>query len=168
MNCLETNPFWDFSLRVYRAAGVASECLRLQDQLGADVNILLFCGWIGWEKNFELQLDDLNRVSSEVSEWNRCVLLPIRLARRYLKGAAPGPLYERIKLLELGAERHEQDRLYFLAADCLPANGGADRADALRRNIDLCLNKLYDMSPATSPLSELIIDAIGDSGASGL
>ena len=41
------NPFWRFSLRTYRAPGVQEACLALQDRCGADVNLLLFCGWTG-------------------------------------------------------------------------------------------------------------------------
>jgi uncharacterized protein (TIGR02444 family) len=37
------NAFWDFSLKVYAAAGVADECILLQDRFGIDVNLLLFC-----------------------------------------------------------------------------------------------------------------------------
>ena len=41
------HPFWRFSLRVYRAAGVQQACLALQEDCGADVNLLLLCGWQG-------------------------------------------------------------------------------------------------------------------------
>ena len=40
------HPFWRFSLRVYRAAGVQQACLALQEDCGADVNLLLLCGWL--------------------------------------------------------------------------------------------------------------------------
>lgn len=41
------NRFWRFSLAVYAAPGVADECLALQERCGIDVNILLFCAWVG-------------------------------------------------------------------------------------------------------------------------
>lgn len=40
-------PFWRFSVRLFRAAGVADACIALQDECGADVNLLLYCGWLG-------------------------------------------------------------------------------------------------------------------------
>ena len=43
------NAFWRFSLRTYRAPGVEAACLALQERCGADVNLLLFCGWVGRE-----------------------------------------------------------------------------------------------------------------------
>jgi uncharacterized protein (TIGR02444 family) len=41
------NVFWRFSLAVYASDGVARECLALQEALKADVNLLLFCAWMG-------------------------------------------------------------------------------------------------------------------------
>jgi uncharacterized protein (TIGR02444 family) len=41
------NPFWRFSLAVYKAPGVAAECLALQETLGNDVKVLLFCAFLG-------------------------------------------------------------------------------------------------------------------------
>ena len=37
------NPFWNYSLALYARAEVAKTCLALQDRLGLDVNLLLFC-----------------------------------------------------------------------------------------------------------------------------
>ncbi|MFB3151067.1 MAG: TIGR02444 family protein, partial [Alphaproteobacteria bacterium] len=41
------NPCWDFALVVYRRDGVAEACLALQESQGVDVNVLLFCCWLG-------------------------------------------------------------------------------------------------------------------------
>ena len=37
--------FWAFSLKVYAEQAVADICLDLQDQFGADVNVVLFMLW---------------------------------------------------------------------------------------------------------------------------
>ena len=39
-------PFWDYSLALYGRPGVEACCLRLQDRLGVDVNLLLLCCWL--------------------------------------------------------------------------------------------------------------------------
>ena len=39
--------FWSFSLTVYGRPGVEAACLELQDRFGADVNLALYCLWIG-------------------------------------------------------------------------------------------------------------------------
>ena len=44
---LPSSRFWDFSLEIYAKPGVAQACLALQDECGADVNLLLFCCWAG-------------------------------------------------------------------------------------------------------------------------
>ena len=42
----ETTPFWRFSLKFYRQAGVAEACIAAQDGCGVDVNLLLFLFWL--------------------------------------------------------------------------------------------------------------------------
>ena len=39
------SPFWRFSLRFYRQPEVADACIRLQEEAGIDVNLLLFLLW---------------------------------------------------------------------------------------------------------------------------
>ena len=39
------SPFWQFSLAFYRQPGVADACIRLQEEAGVDVNLLLFLLW---------------------------------------------------------------------------------------------------------------------------
>src|SRR6202000_1576818 len=39
--------FWTFSLAVYADPAVQRECLALQDDHGVDVNLLLFCAFVG-------------------------------------------------------------------------------------------------------------------------
>lgn len=43
----DDHPFWDYSLRVYCGDGVPAACLDLQDRFEIDVNVMLFCSWIG-------------------------------------------------------------------------------------------------------------------------
>ena len=43
---MEENPFWDFSLKFYDQKNVATSCLALQEDVGADVNLLLYCCWV--------------------------------------------------------------------------------------------------------------------------
>jgi len=44
---MEVERFWDFSVRTYRTEGVPAAGLSLQNDYGADVNMLLYCAWIG-------------------------------------------------------------------------------------------------------------------------
>ena len=81
------NPFWRFSLRTYRAPGVQDACLALQDRCGADVNLLLFCGWTGRDGR-ALDEGSLRSAVGRVGLWQSEVIAPLRLARRGLKRQA--------------------------------------------------------------------------------
>jgi len=117
------NAFWRFSLRVYRACGVQEACLALQEQRGADVNLLLFCGWLG-QGGRALTLPLLRQAMASVGAWQSEVIAPVRQARRALKqrSAAGSPtsfgpaLRKRILALELNLEYVEQCLLVELAA----------------------------------------------------
>mgnify|MGYP000439297982 CR=1 FL=1 len=41
------NNFWQYSVAFYREPGIAEACLKLQNQHGFDVNLVLFCIWHG-------------------------------------------------------------------------------------------------------------------------
>ncbi len=110
----EANPFWRFSLRLYRRPGVAPACLALQDRLGVDVNLLLFCLWAGADgrkltaKTIALAVD-LSRL------WSDNVVRPLRHARRFLKPLGLAKLRAEVARVELATEHMEQDLLYRLA-----------------------------------------------------
>ena len=136
------NPFWDFSLALYAAPGVAEACLALQDRHGADVNLLLFCCWAG-ARGHALEETELDRLMAAAAPWQERVVAPLRAARRWLKAeglhrSEAGPLYAGIKAQELAAERQEQDRLQAL----LPLPAGAPSEAALAGNLERYLARL--------------------------
>jgi uncharacterized protein (TIGR02444 family) len=73
------NPFWSFSLAVYAAPGVAAECLALQDTSGVDVNVLLFCAWLGATRRSVLTLEDFAAIEAAVEPWRDTVIRPMRV-----------------------------------------------------------------------------------------
>ena len=110
----KANPFWRWSLRVYRAPGVQEACLALQDRCGADVNLLLFCGWVGLAGR-ALDQRLLRR------RWPSRLLCG--LLRRLLRQILPSPalaLRRRVAALELQAESVEQTLLFELAGSWPP------------------------------------------------
>src|SRR5215212_2522385 len=80
------SPFWHFSLALYRAPGVADNCLRLQDEVGVDVNLLFFLLWNASLKR-QLSAADVQAVDSRVAGWRRTAVVPLREIRRALKAA---------------------------------------------------------------------------------
>lgn len=77
--------FWAFSLALYGKPGVAPALIGLQDRLGLDVNMLLYCCWVGADGR-QLSRDDLKAVEAVADPWQSEVVRPLRSLRRRLKG----------------------------------------------------------------------------------
>ncbi len=117
----ETTPFWRFSLHFYRQPGVPEACIALQDDCGVDVNLLLFLFWLADDGHL-LSADEVKRFDDKVRDWRILTIIPIRDARRRLKGAKtvvePGEqeaFRNKVKAVELEAERLQQEALYAFA-----------------------------------------------------
>ena len=132
---LPGHPFWDHSLELYSRPGVAESCLRLQDRLGLDINLLLYACWTAAEGAGRPSSGDWRRLVDETAAWREQVVEPLRAVRRFLKDppAVPGSagLRERVKALELEAEHAEQ-----LAIAALAGPGVAAAGDALATMLD--------------------------------
>lgn len=122
------HPFWNFSLEIYGGEGVAEACLDLQERRGCDVNILLFCCWLGVSGRPTLTADRLRAILKVSDAWQAEVVRPLRDVRRRLKDqpwpeALPETLdavRRRVADAELAAEHAEQTKLARLHAP--PAN----------------------------------------------
>ncbi len=137
------NPFWEFSVSVYGREGVAPACLRLQDQFGVDVNVLLYCCWIAAHRGAELDSAAMAQTMALTSPWRSGVVVPLRGIRRTLKASYDGyaantqeSLRTLVKRIELQAERLQQDALFATAKSIeqSPTNA-AERREAAARNI---------------------------------
>lgn len=127
MHSIET--FWGFSARTYQCESVPAACLALQNQHGADVNVLLFCCWVGASRG-EFETDSYESVMAFAHRWAENVVQPLRGARTWMKLNGPPDqqrvdeqfthLRERIKAVELEAEHLQQDRMQSLL-DKIPA-----------------------------------------------
>jgi uncharacterized protein (TIGR02444 family) len=115
------SPFWRFSLQFYRLPKVADACIALQEEAGVDVNLLLFLLWHARQRR-RLSAADLAALESKIAPWRDLTVIPLRSVRRALK--SPPALVEaataeafrnRIKAVELEAERLQQEAMYALA-----------------------------------------------------
>lgn len=129
---------WQYSLRLYAVPGISAACLRLQDEAGADVNmifLLLFAARSG------LQLSAVNvaTVEQECKNWHATVIEPLRQVRRLIKNdqlRAHCDVYQQVKRAELLAEQRHQ---FALAASLDRITERAPRTsplDAARMNLD--------------------------------
>jgi len=108
------HPFWNFSLEIYAAEGVSGACLDLQERRGCDVNILLFCCWLGASGRPTLSADRLRAILAEITPWQARIVKPLREVRRLLKDMQSEATRRRVADAELAAEHAEQLRLVAL------------------------------------------------------
>ncbi len=115
MSDFPRHDFWDFSIRIYARPEVAEACLGLQDRHGLDVNVVLFCLWLGASGRGPLVGPELDQVLSGVADWHARTVRHLRALRKWLKGdlgAVPRGLGDRFRNavagLEIDAEHIEQ------------------------------------------------------------
>jgi uncharacterized protein (TIGR02444 family) len=115
------SPFWRFSVDFYSVPQVAAACLALQDEAGADVNIVMFLLWHASRKRTFSPTDaaDLER---RIGDWRNHIVAPLRTVRRVLKSPpalidpdAAEKFRTKVKGIELEAEKIQQAALYALA-----------------------------------------------------
>jgi uncharacterized protein (TIGR02444 family) len=103
---------------------VAEACLDLQERRGCDVNVLLFCCWLGASGRPTLSADRLRTILKASDVWQGEIVRPLRQVRRLLKDRPwPEALPEtvdavrrRVADAELAAEHAEQIKLASLYA----------------------------------------------------
>jgi uncharacterized protein (TIGR02444 family) len=145
----QLDSLWDFSLALYGQPGVADTCLRLQDEQGINVNLLLWCVWLECKG---LALDDahLHEAQRRIRGWDQHYVVPLRHLRRRMKAefgtqdAAVETVCQHIQQAELAAERELQMRLQRVTQQWLEqdnattsaAMAGGCRGENLRRYLD--------------------------------
>jgi uncharacterized protein (TIGR02444 family) len=118
---VKKSPFWQFSIKFYAVPGVAPACIALQDEAGVDVNLLFFLLWNA-TLGRTLSESDVKELDRMIGEWRNTAVIPLRNLRRALK-SPPAMLTpdvaeafrNRIKAVELEAERLQQEAMYALA-----------------------------------------------------
>lgn len=122
----EAQGFWDFSVRTYYGEGVEEAFLALQNEHGVDINMLLFCIWLGRTRG-EFS-DSLFAAARDFStRWAQHVVVPLRNVRTWMKGAGCHDgkvpvqdcmdLREKVKDVEFAAEKLQEEALESLCAD---------------------------------------------------
>lgn len=109
---MQVNPLWQYSTSYYQNPEVESMLLKLQDTVGADINMLLLCCWLG-EQGRLITSEQLRQLQKLTARWRAECVLPLRAVRRFLKDQPEVVDFrEQIKALELHAEQQQQDQLY--------------------------------------------------------
>ena len=164
------SPLWTFSLAVYGADGVQDECLDLQERYGLDVNVLLFCAFVGAVDKVTLTTEDIAAARTLVGIWNADVVQSLRAARRSLKILAAGgdeaakaaaQLRNTVKAAELEAERIEQMMLERWTKDLLASRPRADARSATAANVRALLEAYGAEREPNDAVRHLIAAALG-------
>ncbi len=160
-----SNPLWRHALATYRRPGVAAACLALQDQVGADVNLLLYCVWQG-RCGRVLAPRALRAAVAAVRRLQSAVIAPLRQARRALRPLelplapeALAALRKRIGALELELEFLETALLHATAAQLPPGHRRHDAAVATTENLARYLALLPAPGRSARSLSASLVQA---------
>ena len=122
---------WSFALSTYARAGAEDACLRLQEQ-GADVCLLL-CGLWLEQRGVVPEPERVQALRTIAQPWQADVVQPLRRVRKQWRAMAQqdvelGALRERVKALELEAERQLLLRLEALAQSWPTGEQATDQA----------------------------------------
>lgn len=144
----------------------------MQRALSIDVNVLLFCAWLGAAKHMALDATDITSINDAVGSWHDTAVRPLRAVRESIK-TLPEMTHDEVQALrkqvaasELRAEQIEQALLHGWA-QALPAreNSGAPH-DLVRSNLEAFLKRhRSDRQPAGElPITGLIEAALRVAG----
>ena len=111
---------WSYALKLYARPGVEPACLALQEG-GADVCLLLAAAWLG-STGVAFAASRMSALESTARGWREEVVVPLRSLRQRWRESAKqdaelAPLRERLKQLELEAEKVLLGRLETVAED---------------------------------------------------
>ncbi len=146
---LEGNNFQVYSIALYGRENVEESCLRLQDEYGLDVNVVLFCYWFGAHhgvvgKGLWKRIDEISRTCQSLA------IQPLRGFRRDLRSSSQFAdslsneqrenAYKRLKTTEIRAELVQQRFMQEACAD-FETGAIAEPAEAARRNAEALLQR---------------------------
>ena len=130
---MRTESLSAFAESFYARDTVREACLRLQDEAGCDVPLILTAIWLG-RRGIALSRAEWDALESGLAPWRREVVEPLRRVRRGLKEALAEPgvatVREQVQAAELAAEYRALDWL-----EMQVANLGASRSDAVEANL---------------------------------
>jgi len=133
---------WHFSCAFYAQPGVSEALIALQDRAGLDVNLILFALWRGACGQGCLSHAQVMAAERSAGPVRAAIVLPLRALRRKLRSdrdADVQRLRERIKTLEIAAERIVQRRLARLAETPASDTTLTARVAAAQANLALVL-----------------------------
>jgi uncharacterized protein (TIGR02444 family) len=127
---------WDFCLALYSRPAIEQICLHLQDQWGANVNVVLWLCWLA-DRGVPVDQQQLDLALQKLASWHDDVVAPLRQLRRLIKQRYPhnpdgiNDVRMTVKKAELAAEKVELDWLEEFASGWKITKVNLSRADNL-------------------------------------
>jgi uncharacterized protein (TIGR02444 family) len=160
--------FWNYSSQIWTLPEVESTCLELQNNFDANVNLLLYCCWIG-DKNLNLNDDDLQILLDTIQPW-QTIIAPLRDSRKMMQQqliAMPADMQNQtvanITEMELNAEHMAQLALEkALKPEKISACENQNHIECSLNNINSYINSLEGATPTDEimPLINALLTAI--------
>ena len=112
----ECAAFRVYARRLYERPGLTRRLLVLQDEFGADINLILFCCYQAVVRGHALDKATLEHLIGAVTHWRKTAISPMRTIRRRIKQSllsnpSLSTVYEALLVAEIEAEHVQQDML---------------------------------------------------------
>ena len=126
----------DYAVRRYGDPALQHRLLDAQDRHNANVNVILYAGWLGEAFGITARDGDFEAALNQVNDWTGKVIRPLREVRRDLKqmevrgGSGVSRLREAIKKAELDAEFHALELLEKVPLPSAPSRGSRASGEA--------------------------------------
>jgi len=165
---------WSYTTQLWSLPEVEPICLELQNIYDTDVNILLYCCWIG-DKTLNMSEDDMQVLLDTVKPW-QTMIRPLRDSRKMMQQqliAMPSHLVDQtisnMNQMELNAEHMAQlalEKVY--NTNKITPNKGASRIECSFYNVSLYLQTLESIPSIDEimpKISQLLISIYQDEEA---
>ncbi len=154
MTDFPSSELWDFTLSVYGQKGVSQACIALQDRRGLDVDVMLFCSWLGATGRGAISREELDRAWEAIALWQAEIVTTLRAVRRRIKdgfAGAPEAAAKAVGKAVLTREI-EAERISLIMLEGTTSRSAAPDRPAGKRAADAAANyALYLASQGVAP-----------------
>ncbi len=160
--------FWSFTLEVYGRQGVQPSVIHLQDDRGADVNLLFYAMWTASLGLPVFSHGKARDLAAAVEPWRDTAIEPLRAVRTVLRGGVPNApedeieaLRKQVLKLEIESERVEQAIIEAATPEAQGREAGAASPDDVAANLGtvMALNGAPLSSDNRSALRTIVVAA---------
>lgn len=152
---------WNYSTQIWTLPEVELICLEMQNDYDININILLYCSWVG-DKKLLLNDDDMQTLLDTVQPW-QIIIKPLRDSRKMMQQqliAMPANMVDQtvanISEMELNAEHMTQLAMEkALKLESISPASDQDNIECSLNNIKTYLNALEEVSSINDVIPQI-------------